>query len=211
MEFKILDKSGKDSKKIHKASDEIFGSEFNESLIHQLVTSYMSNGRSVTRAQKTRGEVKHSTRKPFRQKGTGNARAGMTSSPIWRGGGRAFPNRPDENYTQKINKKAYRVAMKSILSELVRQERLSIIEEFKVESPKTKQFVEKIKTLGITENVLVLIDSFDENLYLSSRNLINVLVVEAKYADPVSLVHFSKVIATTEAVKQLEEMFAWVT
>jgi large subunit ribosomal protein L4 len=208
MEFKILDKSGKDSKKIHKASDEIFGSEFNESLIHQLVTSYMSNGRSVTRAQKTRGEVKHSTRKPFRQKGTGNARAGMTSSPIWRGGGRAFPNRPDENYTQKINKKAYRVAMKSILSELFRQERLSIIEEFKVESPKTKQFVEKIKTLGITENVLVLIDSFDENLYLSSRNLINVLVVEAKYADPVSLVHFSKVIATTEAVKQLEEMFA---
>ena len=208
MEFKILDKSGKDSKKIHKASDEIFGSEFNESLIHQLVTSYMSNARSVTRAQKTRGDVKHSTRKPFRQKGTGNARAGMTSSPIWRGGGRAFPNRPDENYTQKINKKAYRVAMKSILSELVRQERLSIIEEFKVESPKTKQFVEKIKTLGITENVLVLIDSFDENLYLSSRNLINVLVVEAKYADPVSLVHFSKVIATTEAVKQLEEMFA---
>ena len=208
MEFKILDKSGKDSKKIHKASDEIFGSEFNESLIHQLVTSYMSNARSVTRAQKTRGEIKHSTRKPFRQKGTGNARAGMTSSPIWRGGGRAFPNRPDENYTQKINKKAYRVAMKSILSELVRQERLSIIEEFKVESPKTKQFVEKIKTLGITENVLVLIDSFDENLYLSSRNLINVLVVEAKYADPVSLVHFSKVIATTEAVKQLEEMFA---
>ena len=208
MEFKILDKSGKDSKKIHKASDDIFGSEFNESLIHQLVTSYMSNARSVTRAQKTRGEVKHSTRKPFRQKGTGNARAGMTSSPIWRGGGRAFPNRPDENYTQKINKKAYRVAMKSILSELVRQERLSIIEEFKVESPKTKQFVEKIKTLGITENVLVLIDSFDENLYLSSRNLINVLVVEAKYADPVSLVHFSKVIATTEAVKQLEEMFA---
>ena len=175
MEFKILDKSGKDSKKIHKASDEIFGSEFNESLIHQLVTSYMSNGRSVTRAQKTRGEVKHSTRKPFRQKGTGNARAGMTSSPIWRGGGRAFPNRPDENYTQKINKKAYRVAMKSILSELVRQERLSIIEEFKVESPKTKQFVEKIKTLGITENVLVLIDSFDENLYLSSRNLIYLL------------------------------------
>tara|TARA_B110000977_G_scaffold79752_1_gene107015 strand:- start:1137 stop:1763 length:627 start_codon:yes stop_codon:yes gene_type:complete len=208
MEFKILDKSGKLSKKTHKASDDIFASEFNESLIHQLVTSYMSNGRSVTRAQKTRAEVKHSTRKPFRQKGTGNARAGMTSSPIWRGGGRAFPNRPDENYTQKINKKAYRVAMKSILSELVRQERLSIIEEFKIDSPKTKQFVEKIKTLGITENVLVLIDSFDENLYLSSRNLTNALVVEAKYADPVSLVHFSKVIATTEAVKQLEEMFA---
>ena len=208
MEFKILDKSGKVSKKTHKASDAIFGNDFNESLIHQLVTSYMSNGRSVTRAQKTRGEVKHSTRKPFRQKGTGNARAGMTSSPIWRSGGRAFPNRPDENYTHKINKKAYRTGMKSILSELVRQERLSIIEEFKVDTPKTKQFVEKMKNLGIQDNVLVLIDSFDENLYLSSRNLTNVLVVEAKFAYPVSLVHFSKVIATPEALQQLEEMFS---
>jgi large subunit ribosomal protein L4 len=208
MEFKILDKVGKVSKKTHKASDAIFDNDFNESLIHQIVTSYMSNGRSVTRAQKTRSEVKHSTRKPFRQKGTGNARAGMTSSPIWRSGGRAFPNRPDENYTHKINKKAYRAGMKSILSELVRQKRLSIIEEFKVDTPKTKQFVEKIKTLGIEDNVLVLIAAFDENLYLSSRNLTNVLVVEAKYADPVSLVHFSKVIATPEAVKQLEEMFA---
>jgi large subunit ribosomal protein L4 len=208
MEFKILDKVGKVSKKTHKASDAIFDNDFNESLIHQIVTSYMSNGRSVTRAQKTRSEVKHSTRKPFRQKGPGNARAGMTSSPIWRSGGRAFPNRPDENYTHKINKKAYRAGMKSILSELVRQKRLSIIEEFKVDTPKTKQFVEKIKTLGIEDNVLVLIAAFDENLYLSSRNLTNVLVVEAKYADPVSLVHFSKVIATPEAVKQLEEMFA---
>ena len=208
MEFKILDKVGKVSKKTHKASDAIFDNDFNESLIHQIVTSYISNGRSVTRAQKTRSEVKHSTRKPFRQKGTGNARAGMTSSPIWRSGGRAFPNRPDENYTHKINKKAYRAGMKSILSELVRQKRLSIIEEFKVDTPKTKQFVEKIKTLGIEDNVLVLIAAFDENLYLSSRNLTNVLVVEAKYADPVSLVHFSKVIATPEAVKQLEEMFA---
>jgi len=208
MEFKILDKVGKVSKKTHKASDAIFDNDFNESLIHQIVTSYMSNGRSVTRAQKTRSEVKHSTRKPFRQKGTGNARAGMTSSPIWRSGGRAFPNRPDENYTHKINKKAYRAGMKSILSELVRQKRLSIIEEFKIDSPKTKKFVEKIKTLGFEDNILVLIDAFDENLYLSSRNITNALVVEAKYADPVSLVHFSKVIATPEAVKQLEEMFA---
>ena len=208
MEFKILDKVGKVSKKTHKASDAIFDNDFNESLIHQIVTSYMSNGRSVTRAQKTRSEVKHSTRKPFRQKGTGNARAGMTSSPIWRSGGRAFPNRPDENYTHKINKKAYRAGMKSILSELVRQKRLSIIEEFKIDTPKTKKFVEKIKTLGFEDNILVLIDAFDENLYLSSRNITNALVVEAKYADPVSLVHFSKVIATPEAVKQLEEMFA---
>ena len=208
MEFKILDKLGKVSKKTHKVSDAIFGIDFNESLIHQIVTSYMSNSRSVTRAQKTRSEVKHSTRKPFRQKGTGNARAGMTSSPIWRSGGRAFPNRPDENYTHKINKKAYRAGMKSILSELVRQKRLSIIEEFKIDTPKTKKFVEKIKTLGFEDNVLVLIDAFDENLYLSSRNITNALVVEAKYADPVSLVHFSKVIATPGAVKQLEEMFA---
>lgn len=208
MEFKILDKAGKVSKKTHKASDAIFNNDFNESLIHQIVTSYMSNSRSVTRAQKTRSEVKHSTRKPFRQKGTGNARAGMTSSPIWRSGGRAFPNRPDENYTHKINKKAYRAGMKSILSELVRQKRLSIIEEFKIDSPKTKKFVEKIKTLGFEDNILVLIDAFDENLYLSSRNITNALVVEAKYADPVSLVHFSKVIATPGAVKQLEEMFA---
>ena len=208
MEFKILDKAGNVSKKTHKASDAIFDNDFNESLIHQIVTSYMSNSRSVTRAQKTRSEVKHSTRKPFRQKGTGNARAGMTSSPIWRSGGRAFPNRPDENYTHKINKKAYRAGMKSILSELVRQKRLSIIEEFKIDTPKTKKFVEKIKTLGFEDNVLVLIDAFDENLYLSSRNITNALVVEAKYADPVSLVHFSKVIATPGAVKQLEEMFA---
>ena len=208
MKFKILDKKGKLSTKTISASDNAFGKDFNEALIHQLVTSYMSNGRSGTRSQKTRAEVKHSTRKPFAQKGTGRARAGMTSSPIWRGGGRAFPNRPDENFTQKLNKKAYRAGMRSILSELVRQDRLSIIEEFKVELPKTKQFLDKIKTLGITENALILIDTFDENLYLSSRNIPNVLVVEAKYADPVSLVHFHKVIATTDAVKKLEEIFA---
>ena len=168
----------------------------------------MSNARSGTRSQKTRSEVKHSTRKPFRQKGTGNARAGMTSSPIWRGGGRAFPNRVDENFVKKVNKKAYRTGMKSILSELVRQDRLSIVEEFKVKAPKTKDFIAKIKSLGVTDRVLILVDSFDENLYLSSRNLPHILVIEARYADPVSLVHFPKVIATTGSVKQLEEMFA---
>jgi large subunit ribosomal protein L4 len=208
MEFKILDKKGNLSAKTISASDNAFGKDFNESLIHQLVSSYMANGRSGTRAQKNRAEVKHSTRKPFAQKGTGRARAGMTSSPIWRGGGRAFPNRPDENFTQKLNKKAYRAGMRSILSELVRQDRLSVIEEFKVDLPKTKQFLKKIKALGIKGNVLILIEDFDENLYLSSRNIPHVLVVEAKHADPVSLVHFQKVIATTGAVKQLEEMFA---
>ncbi|MDC6484949.1 50S ribosomal protein L4 [Methylophilaceae bacterium] len=208
MEFKILDNKGKLSKKTLTASDATFGIDFNEALIHKLVVSYMSNARSGTRSQKTRAEVKHSTRKPFKQKGTGNARAGMTSSPIWRGGGRAFPNRTDENFVKKINKKAYRTGMKSILSELVRQDRLSIVEEFKVQAPKTKDFVAKIKSLGVTDKVLILVDSFDENLYLSSRNLPHILVVEARYADPVSLVHFPKVIATTGSVKQLEEMFA---
>jgi large subunit ribosomal protein L4 len=208
MEFKILDNKGKLSKKTLTASDATFGIDFNEALIHKLVVSYMSNARSGTRSQKTRAEVKHSTRKPFKQKGTGNARAGMTSSPIWRGGGRAFPNRTDENFVKKINKKAYRTGMKSILSELVRQDRLSIVEEFKVQAPKTKDFIAKIKSLGVTDKVLILVDSFDENLYLSSRNLPHILVVEARYADPVSLVHFPKVIATTGSVKQLEEMFA---
>ena len=208
MEFKILDNQGKLSKKTLTASDAIFGEDFNEALIHKLVVSYMSNARSGTRSQKTRAEVKHSTRKPYRQKGTGNARAGMTSSPVWRGGGRAFPNRTDENFVKKINKKAYRVGMKSILSELVRQDRLSIIEEFKVEAPKTKDFVAKMKSLGVTDRVLILVDSFDENLYLASRNLPHILVIEARYADPVSLVHFPKVIATAGSVKQLEEMFA---
>ena len=208
MEFKILDNQGKLSKKTLIASDAIFGEDFNEALIHKLVVSYMSNARSGTRSQKTRAEVKHSTRKPYRQKGTGNARAGMTSSPVWRGGGRAFPNRTDENFVKKINKKAYRVGMKSILSELVRQDRLSIVEEFKVEAPKTKDFIAKMKSLGVTDRVLILVDSFDENLYLASRNLPHILVIEARFADPVSLVHFPKVIATTGSVKQLEEMFA---
>jgi|TARA_B100001996_G_scaffold194207_1_gene148698 large subunit ribosomal protein L4 len=208
MEFKILDNQGKLSKKTLTASDATFGKDFNEALIHKLVVSYMSNARSGTRSQKTRSEVKHSTRKPFRQKGTGNARAGMTSSPIWRGGGRAFPNRTDENFIKKINKKAYRAGMKSILSELVRQDRLSIIEEFKIKEPKTKDFIKKIKSLGVTDKALILVDSFDENLYLSSRNVPHVLVVEARFADPVSLVHFPKVIATAGSVKQLEEMFS---
>ena len=208
MEFKILDNQGKLSKKTLTASDAIFGEDFNEALIHKLVVSYMSNARSGTRSQKTRAEVKHSTRKPYRQKGTGNARAGMTSSPVWRGGGRAFPNRTDENFIKKINKKAYRVGMKSILSELVRQDRLSIVEEFKVEAHKTKDFIAKMKSLGVTDRVLILVDSFDENLYLASRNLPHILVIEARFADPVSLVHFPKVIATAGSVKQLEEMFA---
>ena len=208
MELKLIDSKGKETKKTVSASDNAFAKDFNEGLIHQLVTSYMNNGRTGTRSQKTRAEVRHTTKRPWAQKGTGRARAGMTSSPIWRGGGRAFPNRPDENFTQKLNKKAYRAGMRSILSEIVRQDRLTVVEKFDVETPKTKKFLEKINTLGIENNVLILIDEFNENLYLSSRNIPHVLVVEAKHVDPVSLVHFQKVIATSAAIKQLEGMFA---
>ncbi|MGJ8618845.1 MAG: 50S ribosomal protein L4 [Methylophilaceae bacterium] len=208
MEIKLIDNTGKVAKKGVTVSDVAFGREFNESLVHQVVVAYMANARTSTRAQKTRGTVKHSTRKPYGQKGTGNARAGMTSSPIWRSGGRAFPASPKDNYTHKVNRKAYRAGMQTILSELVRQERLVVVEEFKVDSPKTKQFVEKIKGLGYAEGVLLLTDGFDENLYLSSRNLTNVMVVEAQHADPVSLVRFPKVLATAGAVKKLEEMLA---
>ncbi len=208
MEIKLIDNTGKVAKKGVTVSDVAFGREFNESLVHQVVVAYMANARTSTRAQKTRGTVKHSTRKPYGQKGTGNARAGMTSSPIWRSGGRAFPASPKDNYTHKVNRKAYRAGMQTILSELVRQERLVVVEEFKVDSPKTKQFVEKIKGLGYADGVLLLTDGFDENLYLSSRNLTNVMVVEAQHADPVSLVRFPKVLATAGAVKKLEEMLA---
>ena len=208
MELKLIDKNGKPIKKGVDVSEATFGREFNEALVHQVVVAYMANARTATRAQKGRDTVAHSTKKPYAQKGTGNARAGMSSSPIWRGGGRAFPNSPNENFSHKVNRKAYRAGMQTILSELVRQDRIAVVEDFKIETPKTKQFVEKIKSLGYAGGVLILTDGFDENLYLSSRNLINVMVVEAQYADPVSLVRFSKVLATAVAVKKLEEMLA---
>ena len=208
MEIKLLDKNGKAAKKGLTVSDVTFGREFNEALVHQVVVAYMANARTATRQQKGRDTVSHTTHKPFAQKGTGRARAGMSSSPIWRGGGRAFPNSPNENFSHKVNRKAYRAGMQTILSELARQERFTVIEEFKVDTPKTKSLVEKIKGLGYAEGVLVLTDSFDENLYLSSRNLPNVLVVEAQFADPVSLVRFPNVVATARAVKKLEEMLA---
>ena len=208
MELKLTDKSGKLAKKGLTVSDDTFGREFNEALVHQVVVAYMANARTATRAQKCRGNVAHTTHKPYAQKGTGNARAGMTSSPIWRGGGRAFPSSPLENFSHKINRKAYRAGMQTILSELVRQERLNVVEEFVVATPKTKALAEKIKNLGYEGGVLVLTDGFDENLYLSSRNLINVMVVDAQFADPVSLVRFPNVVATAGAVKKLEEMLA---
>ncbi|KAF1044840.1 50S ribosomal protein L4 [Xylophilus sp.] len=189
------------------APETLFGREYNEDLVHQLVVAYQANARQGTRAQKDREQVKHSTKKPFKQKGTGRARAGMTSSPLWRGGGRIFPNLPNENFTHKVNKKAYRAGIATILSQLVREGRLAVVESFKVDSPKTKPLAARFKALG-AESVLVIADEIDENLYLASRNLTNVLVVEPRYADPVSLVHFKKVLVTKGAVDKLKELFA---
>lgn len=208
MELKLIDKNGKPAKAGLEVSEITFGREFNEALVHQVVVAYMANARTATRAQLGRGNVSHTTKKPWNQKGTGRARSGMSSSPIWRGGGRAFPNSPDENFSHKVNRKAYRAGMCSILSELVRQDRLNVVEEFTIDAPKTKMLYEKVKGMGYAEGVLVLVDGFDENLYLSARNLVNVMVVEARYADPVCLVRFPNVVATKAAVKKLEEMLA---
>ena len=207
MELKVINAQGQQVEALQ-ASEALFARDYNEALVHQVVTAFLANARSGNRAQLTRAEVKHSTKKPFRQKGTGRARAGMTSSPLWRGGGRAFPNSPDENFTHKVNRKQYRAGMATILSQLVRDERLIVVDSLTVETPKTKQLVDKIKDMGYTQGVLVLTDAFDENLYLSSRNLTNVMVVEAQYADPVSLVQFPNVVATAGALKKLEEMLA---
>lgn len=206
MELKVINAQGQQVEALQ-ASEALFARDYNEALVHQVVTAFLANARSANRAQLTRAEVKHSTKKPFRQKGTGRARAGMTSSPLWRGGGRTFPNKPDENFTQKVNRKQYRAGMATILSQLVRDERLIIVDELTVASPKTKEFAAKVKALGL-DRALIITKELDENLYLSSRNLPNVLVIEAQQADPFSLVRFKKVVITRDAVKQLEEQ--WV-
>lgn len=184
----------------------LFGRDYNEALIHQLVVAYQANARQATRAQKDRQQVRHSTKKPFRQKGTGNARAGMTSSPLWRGGGRIFPNLPEENYSHKVNKKQYRVGMASILSKLVADGRLSVVEDIKLDTPKTKAFASKLKNMKV-DSALLIASEVDENLYLASRNLANVYVIEPRYVDPLSLVRFKKVLVTKGAVDKLKEMF----
>ena len=189
-----------------KATDAIFGREFNEALIHQLVVSYAANARLANSKQKDRGEVRHSTKKPWRQKGTGRARAGMTSSPLWRGGGKIFPNTAEENYSQKLNRKMYRAGMASILSQLAREDRIRVVEEFKLAQPKTKLLAQKVKSLGF-DQVLVITDEMDNNLALSSRNLPNVQVIAAKQANPVALVRYPNVLLTKGAVARLEEMF----
>ena len=204
MQLELLNDQGQAASKVD-APETVFDRPYNEDLVHQIVVAYQANARQGTRAQKDREQVKHSTKKPFKQKGTGRARAGMTSSPLWRGGGRIFPNMPNENFTQKINKKMYRAGMASIFSQLAREGRLAVVDSLKVDSPKT--LAAKFKAMNL-ESVLVIADEVDENLYLASRNLVNVMVVEPRYADPLSLVHYRKVLITKAAIDQLKEMFA---
>ncbi len=206
MELKLINDKGVANGTVD-ASADLFGRDFNENLVHQVVTAYQANARSGNRAQKGRSDIQKSTKKPWRQKGTGRARAGMASSPLWRGGGKIFPNSPDENFSHKVNKKMYRAGMAAILSQLVRENRLTVIDNISLDSPKTKALSLKLKSMGL-ENVLIITDNMDENLLLSSRNLQNVLVLEAKHADPVSLVRFPSVVLTKGAVKQFEEVLA---
>jgi large subunit ribosomal protein L4 len=207
MELQLIDDQGK-SAGVVAASDAVFGREYNEALVHQLITAFLANARTGDRAQLTRAEVRHSTKKPFKQKGTGRARAGMTSSPIWRGGGRAFPNKPDENFTQKVNRKMYRAGIASIFSKLVQDGRLSVVETLGVDAPRTKILAGKLKSYGIADRVLIIDSVVDDNLWLSARNMHQVLVLEPHQADPVSLVRYDRVLMTREAVKTIEEMYS---
>lgn len=206
MELNVINEQGKPTAKLA-ASDAAFGREYNEALVHQVVTAYLANARLATRAQKDRGTVKHSTKKPWRQKGTGRARAGMTSSPLWRGGGRTFPNSPDENYSHKLNRKMYRAGMLSILSQLAREDRLVVVDTFTIDAPKTKLLAQKLQGMGM-DDVLIITDNLDENLQLSSRNLPHVMIVDVGHADPVSLIRYGKVLMTKGAVSKIEELLA---
>jgi large subunit ribosomal protein L4 len=204
MELKVINEQGQESSKLQ-ASDALFGRDYNESLVHQVVVAFQANARAGNRAQKGRAEIAKSTKKPWNQKGTGRARAGRASSPLWRGGGKVFPSSPEENFSHKLNRKMYRAGMAAILSELARQDRLSIIDNIAVEAPKTKLFAQKIKGMGF-DSVLVVTDTLDENTYLASRNLPNVLVLEVNETDPVSLIRFPKVLMTKSAVAKFEEV-----
>ena len=216
MELKVLEAQGASASgagpSTISAPDTVFGRDYNEALIHQLVIAYQANARGGNRAQKGRSEIAKSTKKPWRQKGTGRARAGMASSPLWRGGGKIFPNLPDENFTHKINKKMYRAGVCSILSQLAREGRLSVIDSFVVDAPKTKLLADKLKGFGFestrTASTLVITDTVDENLLLAARNLQGVLIVEPRHADPVSLVQYKNVILTRSAMAKIEEMLA---
>ncbi|MEN9659169.1 MAG: hypothetical protein RL571_2634 [Pseudomonadota bacterium] len=206
MDLKVINATGEAQAAVA-GSDALFAREFNEALVHQVVTAYFANARSGNRAQKGRDNVSHSTKKPWKQKGTGRARAGMSSSPLWRGGGRAFPNSPDENFSQKVNRKMFRAGIATILSQLVREERLVVVESFTAETPKTKAFALKLAAMQL-DSVLIITKELDENLYLASRNLAHVLVLEPSQADPVSLVRYKKVVITREALQAFEELYA---
>jgi large subunit ribosomal protein L4 len=206
MELKLLNAQGQAASNVA-AADTVFGRDYNEALIHQVVVAYQANARSGNRKQKDREEVHHTTKKPWRQKGTGRARAGMSSSPLWRGGGRIFPNSPDENFTHKVNKKMYRAGLCSILSQLAREERLVVIEDLALEAPKTKLLSQKLTGMGL-DSVLIIAENIEENLLLASRNLPNVLVVEPRQADPMSLVFYKKTLVTKAALAKIEEMLA---
>lgn len=196
----------KDAQSALEVSETTFGRDFNEALVHQVVVAYAANARQGTRAQKTRAEVTGSGKKPWCQEGTGRARAGSVKGPIWRGGGVTFAAKT-QDHSQKVNKKMYRGALKSILSELVRQERLIVVEKFAVEAPKTKELKAKLKDMGL-EDVLIVTSEVDENLFLAARNLYKVDVRDVAGIDPVSLIAFDKVLVTADAVKQIEEMLA---
>ena len=207
MELKLIDAQGQQSSTVQ-ASDTLFNRDYNEALIHQVVVAYQANARQGTRAQKGRADINKSHKKPWKQKGTGRARAGQANSPLWRGGGKIFPSSPDENFTQKVNRKMYRAGIASILSQLVREGRLAVIEALALDAPKTRLFAQKIKGFGLDGNVLVVTDKLDDNVFLGSRNLPNVLVLETKEVDPVSLLRFRNVVVTKAAVAQFEEMLA---
>ena len=196
----------KDAQGALQVSETTFGREFNEALIHQVVVAYANGARQGTRAQKSRSEVSGGGKKPWRQKGTGRARAGSIRSPIWRSGGVTFAARP-QDHSQKVNKKMYRAALQSILSELVRQDRLIVVEQFAIDAPKTKDLVAKLKSMDL-KDVLIVTPEVDENLFLAARNLYKVDVRDVTGLDPVSLIAFDKVLMTAEAVKQIEEMLA---
>ncbi|QOJ24240.1 MAG: 50S ribosomal protein L4 [Gammaproteobacteria bacterium] len=206
MELKLIGEKNQTSGNIT-VSDELFNRNYNEALVHQIVTSYLSNARSATRAQKGRSDVAKSTKKPWRQKGTGRARAGMASSPIWRGGGKIFPNSPDENFRKKLNKKMYRAGMSVILSQLIRDERLLVTDKFNIDTHKTRIFKEKLAVFGLNE-VMLITNQVDDNLYLSSRNIPRVSVVEVRNIDPISLLKFEKILLTFAGLKELEELLS---
>jgi large subunit ribosomal protein L4 len=207
MQLNLVNANGQTSTGTVEVSENTFGAAFNEALIHQVVTAYLAGARQGTRAQKNRQAVRGGGTKPWRQKGTGRARAGSIRSPLWRGGGKIHPSLAEEVFAQKVNRKMYRGALRSIFGELVRQERLVVVDQFAVDTPKTKALVEKLKGMGL-DNVLIVSDQVDDNLFLSARNLAHVEVLGTRQLDPVSLVRFEKVLITVPAVKQVEEMLA---